>query len=124
MARVARSVAGGAVYRSLDAGGSSTLWTVSGEILFQGKSWLLAVGQPARGGNTLSINVYRWSGTTWSEQAAVHRVPDDGSLVGTGQWYGVVPTTGSSEPTFVLRGVYPSWSAKVSSVGRTWHVTS
>lgn len=122
--QVARSVAIGAVYRGLDAAGSSTLWTVSGEILFHDKSWLLAVGQPARGGNTLSINVYRWSGTTWSEQAAVHHVPDGGSLVGTGQWCGVVPTTGSSAPTFVLRGLYPSWSAKVSSVGGAWHVTS
>lgn len=120
--QVAPSVAIGAVYRDLDAAGSSTLWTVSGEILFQGENWLLAAGQPARGGNTISIYVYRWSGTTWSKQAAFPRVPDAGSLVGTGQWYGVVPTTGSSAPTFVVRGVYPSWSAKISSAGGTWHV--
>ena len=41
-ARAAPSVAIGAVYRGLDAAGSSTLWTVSGEIAFQGQHWLLA----------------------------------------------------------------------------------
>ncbi len=119
----APSVAIGSVYRDLDAAGSSTLWTVSGEVAFQDQHWLLAAGQPARSGATLSINVYRWSGTTWAEQAALRRVPDAGSLVGTGQWYRALPTTGSSAPTFIVRGTYPSWSAKISSAGGTWHVT-
>ncbi len=45
--QVARSVAGGAVYRSLDAGGSSTLWTVSGGDPFPGQE--LAAGCRATG---------------------------------------------------------------------------
>jgi hypothetical protein len=121
--RTAPSIAIGAVYRGLDLAGSSTLWTLSGEIIFRGQDWLLAAGQPARGGGTLSIDVYRWSGKTWAQQAAVRRVPDAGSLVGTGQWYGVVPTAGSSAPTFIVRGAYPNWSARISSARGTWHVT-
>ena len=39
-----------AVYRDLDAAGSSTLWTVSGEVAFQDQHWLLAAGQPAKAG--------------------------------------------------------------------------
>lgn len=119
---LAPSIAIGAVYRDLDAAASSTLWTVSGEILFQGQNWLLAAGQPDRGGDTLTIYLYRWSGVTWSEQAAFPRAHDAGSLVGTGQWYGVVKTAGSSAPTFVVRGVYPSWSTRISLTAGTWHL--
>jgi hypothetical protein len=121
---VAASVAIGAVYRGLDLAGNTTLWTVSGEVHFSVTDWLLAAGQPIGGGGTLSLNVYRWSGTTWAEQAALRRVPDGGSLVGTGQWYGVVPTAGSALPTFVVHGVYPAWSARISPAAGTWRVTA
>jgi hypothetical protein len=122
--RVAPSVATGGVYRGLELTGSSTLWTMSGTILFQGTDWLLAAGQPVNGGNRLNVNVYRWSGTTWAQQASIRRVPDDGALVGTGAWYGVVPTAGSPRPTFVVRGVYPNWSARIAYAGGTWQLTS
>jgi hypothetical protein len=122
--RVVASVATGTVYRGLDLAQRSTLWTMSGEIPFRGATWLLAAGQPSGGGSTLSINVYRWSGATWAEKAAFPRVPDGGSLVGTGQWYAAVPAAGSAAPTFVVRGTYPRWSARIAWRGGTWRVTS
>ena len=101
--------------------GSSTLWTMSGAIAFQGTDWLLAAGEPLNGGNRLSVYVYRWSGGMWAEQASFRRVPDEGALVGTGEWYGVAP--GSPGPTFVVRGVYPNWSARIAYTRGTWHLT-
>ena len=44
-----------------------------------------------------------------------------GRLVGTGEWYGVAP--GSPGPTFVVRGVYPNWSARIAYTRGTWHLT-
>ncbi|MGO9657616.1 MAG: hypothetical protein ACLP7F_04545 [Acidimicrobiales bacterium] len=119
--RVAASVGIGSVYRGLEVTGSSTLWTMSGAIAFQGTDWLLAAGEPLNGGNRLSVYVYRWSGGMWAEQASFRRVPDEGALVGTGEWYGVAP--GSPGPTFVVRGVYPNWSARIAYTRGTWHLT-
>ena len=117
---MAASVGIGAVYRGLEVTGSSTLWTMSGAIAFQGTDWLLAAGEPLNGGNRLSVYVYRWSGGMWAEPGLVPPSTGRGPG-GNGRMVRGGPRLTGTD----VRGTgrLPNWSARIAYTRGTWHLT-
>jgi hypothetical protein len=84
--------------------------------------WLVT-GFPklAKNGLITSVDVYRWSGASWSLQATVPSI-HTGELGGGGT-ITAVSLTGSVDPDFALgsSGADTNWFALISKVGGAWH---
>jgi hypothetical protein len=123
---IAPAVSLGTVYMQLNTGRSSNYWTLSGVMNADGSDWLIAVIQPLDSSAVVSVDVYRWSGQAWTRQGSVDRIPDQGNIIGVGDWYRALSTTGSTAPGFVVRSndITPSWSVVISDAGGRWHAAS
>jgi hypothetical protein len=106
--------------------------SVSSLLEADGSQWLVAASQPAGGKNDtpawVTITVLHWSGRSWVREGQVDQLPDQGNIIGEGQWYEVVTVPGSALPGFRLgnfTGVNEyTWSVVVGYTDGSWRVIS